>query len=234
MQHFIDTAHDRRAIVRNGLLLAGLAAVPGVASASHRLTARDLTPLSQPPLPASVDLAATPLTSPHVVRPELMRRALASLQRHGERIAHRDKIAIVDFAAPSSQPRFHIVDLASGASAAMLVAHGAGSDPSHSGWLSRFSNEFNSNASCEGAFLADDYYVGKHGRSQRLAGLDPTNDNALGRAIVVHAAWYSNPEMLRTHGMLGRSQGCFAVGDADLSRVFDQLGQGRMIFAAKV
>ncbi len=29
-----------------------------------------------------------------------------------------------------------------------------------------------------------------HGRSMRLEGLDPTNSNALSRAIVVHGAWY--------------------------------------------
>ena len=51
---------------------------------------------------------------------------------------------------------------------------------------------------------------------------------------MVHSAWYANKDMLRTHGMLGRSQGCFAVGESDLSQVFAQLGQGRMIFSAKV
>ena len=140
----------------------------------------------------------------------------------------------MDFAVKSSEPRLHFVDLLSGQSVSLRVTHGSGSDPSHSGFLSRFSNAFGSNASSEGAFLAEDYYVGKHGRSQRLTGLDPTNDNALGRAIVVHSAWYANPEMIRTHGMLGRSQGCFAVAEGDLSQVFDRLGTGRMIYASKI
>ena len=39
--------------------------------------------------------------------------------------------------------------------------------------------------------------------------------------------------MLHTHGMLGRSQGCFAVGQGDLQTVFDRLGEGRMIYAGK-
>ena len=51
---------------------------------------------------------------------------------------------------------------------------------------------------------------------------------------MIHAAWYSNPDMIRTHGMLGRSQGCFAVGEGDLDQVFARLGAGRMIYAAKV
>lgn len=143
-------------------------------------------------------------------------------------------MAIVDFAAPSHLNRFHIIDLHGGLNAAMLVAHGIGSDPGHTGWLQRFSNEIDSEASCEGAFLMSDYYVGKHGRSQRLEGLDPTNSNALDRAIVVHGAWYSNRDMLAQHGKLGRSQGCFAVGEAELATVFAKLGEGRMIYATKV
>jgi hypothetical protein len=222
---------DRRAILKNGLVLAGALAVPSAVSATQRLTARDLKPITQPPLPRS---PAMPISSSRVVRPELLRQAMAALGRNGSRIPHHDRIAIADFTASSSQPRFHFVDLASGRSTSLLVSHGSGSDPAHTGYLERFSNAFGSNASSEGAFVTDDYYVGKHGRSQRLIGLDHTNNNALGRAIVVHSAWYANKDMIASHGMLGRSQGCFAVGEKDLDQVFARLGQGRMIFAAKV
>ena len=237
MSDWLATARDRRALLKNGLVLAGAMAVPSAVSAAHRVTAKSLKPIEPPftRLPArAASVAAAPVTSPKVVRPELLRRALASLQRHGSQIQHHDRIAIADFTAPSSKPRFHFIDLASGASTSLLVAHGSGSDPTHSGFLERFSNEPDSNASCEGAFVTDDYYVGKHGRSQRLIGLDRTNNNALRRAIVVHSAWYSNPDMIRTHGQLGRSQGCFAVGERDLAQVFARLGTGRMIFSAKV
>ena len=185
------------------------------------------------PHAASAALPAAPRSSPRVVRPELLQRALAALQRHGARV-QRDRMAIVDFDAPSAEPRFHFIDLASGASISKLVAHGSGSDPAHTGFLHRFSNENGSNASSEGAFLAADYYIGKHGRSQRLIGIDPTNSNALARALVVHGAWYANADMIRSHGMLGRSQGCFAVGEHELADVFERLGPGRMIYAAKV
>lgn len=232
MIEMLGAAVGRRAMVKNTLMVAGALAIPGAVAAAQRLTQDALRPVSQPPLPVAA--LERPLTSAKVVRPELFRRALAALDAHGGRVQHHDRIAIADFAAPSAQARFHLIDLQNGTSTSFLVAHGAGSDPSHTGWLHRFSNDEGSNASSEGAFVAEDYYVGKHGRSQRLVGLDPTNDNALSRAIVVHAAWYSNPDMIRTHGMLGRSQGCFAVAEADLDRVFTQLGQGRMIYAAKV
>lgn len=148
-------------------------------------------------------------------------------------VTRRDRLAIVDFSAPSSEARLHFLNLASGEVSRLLVTHGSGSDPDHTGYLHSFSNALNSNASSEGAFVTADYYVGKHGQSQRLLGLDATNNNALNRAIVIHGAWYANAEMLLTHGKLGRSQGCFAVGEHDLTRVFDYLGKGRMLYAAK-
>ncbi|MGN6595075.1 murein L,D-transpeptidase catalytic domain family protein [Sphingopyxis terrae] len=165
--------------------------------------------------------------------PQLLRRALAALDAHAKAIRHRDRIAIVDFSAPSSEARFHFLDVASGRVSRQLVAHGSGSDPGHTGFLHRFSNISGSNASSEGAFLTGDYYVGKHGRSQRLTGLDATNDNAMERAIVIHGAWYANEDMITAHGKLGRSQGCFAVGEHCLDETFAHLGTGRLIYAAR-
>lgn len=232
--HDHDVARARRAFLSNGLILAGSLAVPGaVASAVRPAAGRDSETAAANRASAQ-RMPASPIVSSRVVRPELLRRAIASLDRHGAHIRKRDRIAIADFTAGSSQPRFHFVDLASGRSESLLVSHGSGSDPSHTGYVRRFSNDFGSNASCEGAFVTADYYVGKHGRSQRLQGLDPTNNNALGRAIVIHSAWYANPDMIRTHGMLGRSQGCFAVGESDLDQVFARLGPDRLLFAAKV
>jgi hypothetical protein len=99
--------------------------------------------------------------------------------------------------------------------------------------LQHFSNEVGSEATSEGAFLAANYYVGKHQLSQRLIGLDATNNNALDRAIVIHGAWYAEADMIARHGKLGRSQGCFAVGQGELDRLFGLLGEGRMIYAEK-
>jgi hypothetical protein len=187
------------------------------------------------PLRAATAAYGSPtLTSERVVRPALFRAALNALDQHGSDIPCRDRIAIADFAAPSSQPRFHFVDLVSGDTTTLLVAHGRGSDPEHTGWLQLFSNEPSSFASSDGAFLTSDYYIGKHGLSQRLVGLDPTNNNALDRAIVIHSAWYANPDMLINYGQLGRSEGCFAVGESALDEVFARLGPDRMVFAAKV
>jgi hypothetical protein len=165
--------------------------------------------------------------------PQLIRQALTAFARNRSRLAHVDRIGIVDFSRPSSSQRLFIVDVATGAAQSHLVAHGRGSDPAHTGWARRFSNEPGSYASSAGAFVTGAEYRGHHGRSMRLLGIDPENCNAESRAIVVHAAWYVNPEIVSRTGMLGRSEGCFAVSVHSLDHVIDQLGPGRLLYAAR-
>jgi len=137
------------------------------------------------------------------IAPDLLRRALDALERHQASISYRDVIGVADFSLPSRAPRFHLVNLADGSVRSHLVAHGRGSDPSHTGWLERFSNEPRSNATSAGAYRTGSLYVGAHGRSMRLEGLDPTNSNALSRAIVVHGAWYVNEQVIGYSGSSG-------------------------------
>ena len=198
-------------LTRRGLLVAGTAA--GLVS---------------PVLPA----LASALSGAPAPSRELLRRAMAALDKH--QIANRDLVAIADFSQASRLPRFHLVETATGRISSHLVAHGRGSDPGHTGWLARFSNDQGSNATCAGAFRTDGYYVGAHGRSIRLTGMDASNSNAQARAIVVHGAWYVSPEMARTHGVLGRSEGCFAFGTDSLEEVMTRLTPGHMIYADKV
>lgn len=159
--------------------------------------------------------------------------AKEALERHSDLIADRNRVAIADFSQPSREDRFYLVDLANGRARSLLVSHGSGSDPGHSGWLQRFSNQPNSNASSAGAYVTGNEYVGKHGRSMRLAGIEPSNSNAEARAIVIHGAWYVSPEMAAQHGKIGRSQGCFAFSKSELDDVIDQLGPGRLLIAGK-
>jgi len=164
----------------------------------------------------------------------LLRRALGALERHSADISHHDTIGIADFSLPSSRPRFHLLDVTSGSVSSHLVAHGRGSDPSHTGWLERFSNEPRSNATSAGAYRTDGIYNGSHGRSLRLDGFDASNSNAAARAIVVHGAAYVSKEILLEHGVLGRSLGCFALANSSLEEVLTRLGPGRLIYADKV
>lgn len=163
----------------------------------------------------------------------LIPRALAALDQHGAVISVRDRIGIVDFSQPSREARFHIVDLVGGTvSAPLLVAHGKGSDPANRGIAEHFSNQVDSEASSRGSYVTGEVYYGKHGRSRRLIGLDPDNDRALERGIVIHAASYVTPAVVAMQGRVGRSQGCFAVNPREITQVLEALGPGRLLFAA--
>jgi hypothetical protein len=210
-----------------GLLLSGAASSQVLPS----LLTRPATPLIDPLTP--VPAAPTALTAPGGINPALFARAKAALDSRSW-IEHRDFIGIADFAMGSADPRFHIVHMPSGYVESYRVAHGAGSDPSHTGFLDHFSNAPGSEATSSGAYMTGDTYHGKYGLSMKVRGLDWSNSNAESRAIVIHNAWYAEPEMVEIHGKLGRSQGCFAFSRKDHWTVMHRLGEGRMIFADKL
>jgi hypothetical protein len=191
-----------------------------------------LDPLA--PLPAQPQPQAQVLTpsAPGGIDPQLFARARAALDSH--HVGPRDTMAIVDFSKPSNEPRFYVVDVASGDVESHLVAHGRGSDPDHSGFVERFSNDFGSYASSNGAYVTGDYYDGKYGLSMKVRGLDWSNNNAEARAIVIHNAWYAEPDMIPLHGKLGRSEGCFAMSRQSQYDVMRRIAGGRMIYADKL
>jgi len=169
-----------------------------------------------------------------VIDPRIVARARASFDRHRARIRHGDVVGIADFTKASGEPRFYLLDTVSGRVSRHLVAHGRGSDPGHTGFLQRFSNQVGSEASSNGAYVTGDYYPGRYGRSMRVRGLDHSNSNAEARAIVVHSAWYAEPNVLRGNGRLGRSEGCFALSHTSLREVLARLGPGRFLYADRL
>lgn len=224
---------------RRHFLGAAFVAAAGLSTAScvnspRKVALPEPAPLPPAPVPP-VQAVAEPTTPARADLPPLVTEALAALDLHSWRVPNRDRIGVVDFTLPSSAPRFHLVDVASGQiQRSWLVAHGSGSDPSATGMLQHFSNEPGSNASSRGAYLTSNQYFGKHGRSQRLIGLDPTNNLALDRAIVIHGAAYVDRAMIAARGRIGRSQGCFAFEPAEVATVMDLLGEGRLIYASKL
>lgn len=221
---------NRRQVIRGGAAVASLC-LAGAAAAQDLLS----PPIVTTPVDTVPVVSPTPAANPTpTVNPALLERAKAALNYHGASIPYKDVMAIADFSKASRDPRFYLVSLDKGWVTEHHVAHGRGSDPDHSGWLERFSNDIGSEASCSGAFRTGNLYDGKHGLSMRLDGLEPTNCNALDRAIVVHAAWYAEPKVIDSYGKLGRSEGCFAFSEDNLRYVLAQLGPGRMIYADKL
>jgi hypothetical protein len=224
---------NRREMLRLGAAGAG-GLILSSAAASQALPGLLLpqVPAAAPTNPFAAAVQPQAPAAPAGIDPALFARAKAALDQH--QIYARDAIGIADFSRPSSEPRFHVVDLQNGTVQSHLVCHGRGSDPAHSGYLERFSNDFGSYATSNGTYVTDAYYDGKYGLSLRVRGLDWSNSNAEARAIVIHNAWYAEPEMLQIHGQLGRSEGCFAMPKASQYEVMKRLAGGRMIYADKI
>ena len=165
---------------------------------------------------------------------QLIEIARQQLARAGAGVWKRDVVGIADFGLRSSDPRLHYVDFERGVVDSYRVAHGMGSDPEHDGWLNFFSNVHESWCTSKGAYMTFGWYTGKYGTSIRLEGRDPTNSNALDRAIVMHRASYCEPSHLAQYGKLGRSNGCFAMSDEDFKLALLRLAGGRLLYADKI
>ena len=157
--------------------------------------------------------------------------ARQQLLRAGNAIWKHDIVGIADFGLHSAKPRFHFVNLDRGEVQSYHVSHGQGSDRQHDGWLKQFSNTEGSNATSRGAYVTWEWYQGRYGTSVRLGGLDETNDAALRRYIVMHRADYAEASHLERYGRLGRSNGCFAMGEEQFRVALMHLSGGRLLYA---
>lgn len=139
-------------------------------------------------------------------------------------------LTVIDYSKPSTEQRLFVFDLPSRyLEYAELVAHGSGSGDNVA---TRFSNQPDTHESSLGLFVAEDTYFGKNGYSLRLNGLDRGfNDRALERGIVIHAAPYVGPDVVKTQGRLGRSWGCPALRPGIAKQVIDLVKGGGLVFA---
>ncbi len=119
-------------------------------------------------------------------------------------------LTVVDFRIPSNSERLWVLDMEEHRIVQRsLVAHGVNSGELYA---TKFSDTPQSFQSSPGFYLANELYIGKHGLSLRLDGMEKgINGNARDRAIVIHGADYVSPEFIQRHGRLGRSQGCPAL-----------------------
>lgn len=171
------------------------------------------------PVPKVENVSNKPFTSiedmlrhqPNPLSPPVINHVLSTLncaQQHN--VEHNQVLTVIDFSKPSNAKRLWIFDLNE---KKLLfntyVSHGIKSGT----LLSRFfSNKYNSKASSLGIYKTEKTYYGRHGPSLQLAGLEPGfNDNASGRAIVMHGGWYVDESFIKRYGRAGRSWGCPAI-----------------------
>jgi hypothetical protein len=139
-------------------------------------------------------------------------------------------LTVIDYSKPSTERRLWVFDLKSKELVyEELVAHGQGSGAN---MATQFSNTDESHQTSLGLFVARETYIGKHGYSLRLDGLDRgINDRARERAIVIHGAPYVSEQFVKANGRLGRSWGCPAISAAVAKPMIDRVKGGGLVFA---
>jgi hypothetical protein len=141
-----------------------------------------------------------------------------------------NKLTVIDYSLPSTQPRLWVFDLTSGKLLFNeLVAHGKNSGENYA---TNFSNKTGSQQSSLGLFQTKETYKGSNGYSLRMEGLDQGfNDKAMERAIVFHGAPYVNPKHVKKFGRLGRSWGCPAVNAGIAKKVINTIKGEQFLFS---
>ncbi len=125
-------------------------------------------------------------------------------------IIKKDILTLIDFSLSANSKRLWVIDLATKTILFQsLVAHGRNTGEEYA---NSFSNSPQSFKSSIGFYSTGEVYIGKHGVSLRLDGLEKgVNDNARSRGVVMHAADYVSTTFIKNNKRLGRSQGCPAV-----------------------
>ncbi|MES2767975.1 MAG: murein L,D-transpeptidase catalytic domain family protein [Bdellovibrionota bacterium] len=160
--------------------------------------------------------------------PEIpLRKAFDYFDANKNIIKNQKYMSIIDFSQHSGQKRFYLIDMSTGAVDKILTAHGRGSDPDHTGIPKKFSNVSSSNMTSLGFMLAAERYIGDHGVSLRLDGLESINSNARPRAIVIHGADYVDPSRPK----MGRSLGCPAVENRLIVSLVKKIENGSLVYS---
>jgi hypothetical protein len=164
----------------------------------------------------------------------LSREAMLYAYRGQQNLIKKGKLSnsgiltVCDFSKPSDSKRMYILDVKNfKVLLNTYVAHGKNSGLKYA---EKFSNRPKSLQSSLGFYVTKNTYIGEHGLSLRLAGLDKGfNDRAESRAVVVHGAGYIGDEWLGS-AYMGRSYGCPAVPQQLSSKVINLIKNGTCLF----
>jgi hypothetical protein len=161
---------------------------------------------------------------------EVFKKAFTGfLNLKAENNIKKNILTIIDLSLSSTLDRMWIIDLNKMEVVHLsLVAHGKKSGEE---FASHFSNSPDSHQSSLGFFITGGTYIGSHGISLILDGVEPgINDNARERAIVMHGADYVSRDFIHDYGRLGRSFGCPSIPLEDHVKIINLLSGGSCIY----
>ncbi|HEY4154612.1 MAG TPA: murein L,D-transpeptidase catalytic domain family protein [Puia sp.] len=149
------------------------------------------------------------------------------LEQH--KLSNAHVISICDFTQSSRSRRLYVVDLETKKILInTYVAHGRRSGGEYA---KSFSNNASSHKSSLGFYVTEQTYVGKHGLSLKIHGLEKGfNDKADRRNIVVHGSKYVGSGFLKSNRFNGRSFGCPAVPAGEVDGLIEDIKGGSCLF----
>lgn len=152
----------------------------------------------------------------------------SNLREQGQ-LDRQSLLTIIDFSKSSSEKRFLTIDLDK--KQVLFYTHVAHGKNSGDEMAQAFSNRMHSLQSSLGFYKTASTYIGNHGYSMRLDGLEPQfNSRARDRAIVVHPADYVSKRFRQKYGRIGRSWGCPALPPEVSQRIIDTIKNGSCLF----
>lgn len=146
-----------------------------------------------------------------------------------KKISRSNYLTICDFSQSSLKKRMYIIDIEKNRLVTQTyVAHGRNSGGEYA---SQFSNKPESLQSSLGFYVTASTYIGKHGLSLKIDGMEPgINDKAMERTIVIHGADYVSAGRAAAGGYMGRSWGCPAVPKEEANSIIATIKNGTCLF----
>lgn len=147
---------------------------------------------------------------------------------NSNKLRNKDYITIVDMTKSCNELRMFVIETKTWKVVhKSLVAHGMKTGEEYA---QDFSNVESSHQSSLGFYRTGEVYNGKHDMSVKLDGLEPFNDKARERGVVIHAADYVSHEYIKSNGRLGRSYGCPAIPRQGYEGIVDKIKEGSCFF----
>lgn len=157
-------------------------------------------------------------------------RGYSNLKSAGKLSSKDEILTVCDYSLSSNVKRLWIINLSE--RRVMLntyVAHGQGTGEE---FATTFSNKENSHQSSLGFYITGETYIGEHGLSLYLHGMDDQyNSAAYKRSIVLHGAAYVSETFIRQNQRLGRSWGCPAVAEELAPEIISLIKGGTCLFS---
>lgn len=149
--------------------------------------------------------------------------------RRKDLLENPELLSIVDLSQSCNSKRLYVIDMAKKSVwFTTYVSHGRGSGEE---FAHAFSNAPDSYKSSLGFYVTGPTYIGSHGLSMKLKGLETgTNNLAELRGIVMHGASYVSEDFIQQNGRLGRSLGCPAVPEKECAAIVNKIKEGSCFF----